>query len=105
MQLISHPSYPWTANENVKRSQRQQISPELNENSVYSPDVSIKDYLADAVVAPNALDDVTYLDEDDDDAIDYDLNGYFNSVNQDNINDFYYYINQLLSKKPIQKTM
>lgn len=90
----------WTTNENVKRSQRQQMNADLSENSVFSPDVSIKDYLADA---PNALEDIAYLD--DDDSVDYDLNGYFNSVNQDNINDFYYYINQLLSKKPNQKTI
>lgn len=101
MQLVSHPSY-WATNENVKRSQQQQISPELSENSVY-PDVNIKDYLADAAVAQSAPDEVSYLD--DDDGLDYDLNGYFNSVNQDNINDFYFYINQLLSKKPNQKTM
>lgn len=99
--LVSHPSY-WSTNENVKRSQ-QQVRPESGENNGYSPDVSIKDYLADAAVAPNALDDVAYLD--DDDSPDYDLNGYFNSVNQDNINDFYLYINQLLSKKPNQKTI
>jgi hypothetical protein len=101
MQLVSHPSY-WTTNENVKRSQQpQQISPGLlNENSVYNPDVSIKDYLADgSAMAP---DEMTYLD-DDDSLLDYDLNGYFNTVNQDNINDFYLYINQLLSKKPNQK--
>lgn len=97
MQLVSHPSY-WSTNENVKRSQQQQISPELDENSVYSSDVNIKDYLSDTAVAPNGADDITYLD--DDNATDYDLNGYFNSVNQDNINDFYFYINQLLSKKP-----
>lgn len=104
MQLVSHPSY-WSTNENVKRSQQQQISPEMNDNSVYNPDVSIKDYLADAAaLAPNAIEDVTYLDDENDGA-DYELNGYFNSVNQDNINDFYYYINQLLSKKPNQKTI
>lgn len=99
--LVSHPSY-WSANENVKRSQ-QQVRSESGENNGYSPDVSIKDYLADAAVVPNALDDVAYLD--DDDSPDYHLNGYFNSVNQDNINDFYLYINQLLSKKPNQKTI
>lgn len=104
MQLVAHPSY-WSTNENVKRSQQQQISPELSDNSVYNPDVSIKDYLADAAaIAPNALDDISYLD-DEDDGVDEELNGYFNSVNQDNINDFYYYINQLLSKKPNQKTI
>lgn len=90
MQLVSNPY--WSTNENVKRSQQQQ--------PVYNPDESVKDYLADAAVVPNG-EDITYLD--DDDSLDYDLNGYFNSVNQDNINDFYYYINQLLSKKPNQK--
>ncbi|CRL05677.1 CLUMA_CG018708, isoform A [Clunio marinus] len=98
MQLISN-QY-WTTNDNVKRSYRQPSNGDMNENSVYSSDVSIRDYLADA--APNALDEVTYFD-DDDDLVDYDINGYFNSVNQDNINDFYYYINQLLSEKPNQK--
>lgn len=102
MQLVSHPSY-WMTNENVKRSEQQQISPGLNENNVYSPDVSIKDYLADAALASSGIDDITYLD--DDDATDYDLNGYFNTVNQDNINDFYLYINQMLSKQPNQKTI
>lgn len=102
MQLVSHPSY-WSTNDNVKRSQQPQINPELDENSFYSPDISIKDYLADSAAAPNAVDDITYLD--DDDGADYDLNGYFNSVNQDNINDFYFYINQLLSKKPNLKTI
>lgn len=104
MQLVSHPSY-WSTNENVKRSQQQQISSGLfNENSVYTPDVSIKDYLADGpAIMP---DDMTYFDDDDDDnSLDYDLNGYFNSVNQDNINDFYLLINQLLSKKSNQKTI
>ena len=102
MQLVSHPSY-WTTNENVKRSQQQKISPGLfNENSVYGPDVSIKDYLADGPV--NAPDDMTYFD-DDDSSEDDELNGYFNTINQDNINDFYFYINQLLSKKPNQKTI
>jgi hypothetical protein len=102
MQLVSHPSY-WTTNENVKRSQQQKISPGLfNENSVYNSDVSIKDYLADGPV--NAPDDMTYID-DDDSSVDYNINGYFNSINQDNINDFYLYINQLLSKKPNQKTI
>jgi hypothetical protein len=109
MQLVAHPSH-WT-NDNVKRSQQQQqqqqqqMIADLSENSIYSPDVNIKDYLADAAIAPNALDDITYLDDGGDDSADYDLNGYFNSVNQDNINDFYYYINQLLSKKPNQKTI
>lgn len=103
MQLVSHPSY-WATNDNVKRSQQQQISPDMSDSSAYGPDVSIKDYLADtAPIAPNAFDEMSYLD--DDDAGDYDLNGYFNSVNQDNINDFYLYINQLLSKKPNQKTI
>ena len=102
MQSVSRPSY-WSTNENVKRSQQQQISPELDESSVYSPEINIKDYLADAAVAPNAVDDITYLD--DGDSADYDLNGYFNNVNQDNINDFYLYINQLLSKKPNLKTI
>lgn len=102
MQLVSHPSY-WTTNENVKRSQQQKISPGLfNDNSVFSSDVSIKDYLADGPVN-SPPDDMAYFD--DDDPIDYDLNGYFNSINQDNINDFYFYINQLLSKKPNQKTI
>lgn len=96
MQLVSHPS-DWATNENVKRSQ--QINADSNENTALSPDVSIKDYLADA---PIALDDIAYLDDDESD--DYDINNYFNSVNQDNINDFYFYINQLLSKKPNQKT-
>jgi hypothetical protein len=98
MQLAGHSSSYWT-NDNVKRSQQtqqQQISPDLSENNVFSPD-NVKDYLD----ATNQADDVTYLD--DDESNDYDLNGYFNSVNQDNINDFYLYINQLLSKKPNQK--
>ena len=110
MQLVSHPSY-WSTNENVKRSQQlqqqqqpqqQQMRSDSSENNPYTPDVSIKDYLADAAVARSAIDDIAYLD--DDDSLDYDLNGYFDSVNQDNINDFYYYINQLLSKKPNQKS-
>lgn len=102
MQLIANPSY-WSTNENVKRSQQQPLtSSEFMEN-IYSPDVSIKDYLSDAAVGPNALEDMAYWD--DDDATDYDVNGYFNSVNQDNINDFYQYINQLLSKKPNQKSI
>lgn len=89
MQL--YPSY-WSTNENVKRSSSQ----------AYNPDVSIRDYLVDsAAFAPN--DNTIYFDDDDD--TDYDLNGYFNSVNQDNINDFYLYINQVLSKKPDQKTI
>lgn len=96
MPLVSHPSY-WTTNENVKRSQQQEINTEFDESTVYSPDINIKDYLADVAVAPNVVDDITYLD--DEDAADYELNGYFNNVNQDNINDFYFYINQLLSKK------
>lgn len=102
MQLVSHPpdQIGWAINENVKRSQ--QIS-DFNENAALNPDVSIKDYLSDAAVSPNnALDDIAYLDDDDSDA--YDLNNYFNSVNQDNINDFYLYINQLLSKNSNQKT-
>jgi hypothetical protein len=100
MQLAGHRSSYWT-NDNVKRSQQtqqqqQQISSDLGENNLFSPEDNVKDYLD----ATNDV-DVTYLD--DDDAVDYDLNGYFNSVNQDNINDFYLYINQLLSKKPTQK--
>lgn len=100
LQLVPHQSY-WTTNDNVKRSKQHQISPDMGDNTVFSPDVSIKDYLADAAFATNAIDDMTYLDDD----VDYDLNGYFNNVNQDNINDFYFYINQLLSKKANQKSI
>lgn len=103
MQLVSRPSY-WMTNENVKRSQHKQLNPELDENAVFNPDLDMKDYLADAAVEQNAVaDETTYFD--DDDATDYDINGYFNSVNQDNINDFYFYINQLLNRKPNLKTI
>lgn len=101
MQLVSHSSSDWAINENVKRSQ--QINFDSNDNNkALNPDVSIKDYLADAAVSNALLDDIAYMDDDESD--DYELNNYFNSVNQDNINDFYFYINQLLSKKPNQKT-
>lgn len=70
---------------------------------------NIKDYInanVNGVILPqsnpNSIDDATYFEEDD--GLDYDINGIFNSVNQDNINDFYFYINQLLSKKSNQKS-
>lgn len=101
MQLLSHSSY-WPTNENVKRSQQQQqIGSEMNGNGDYNAgqnDINMFNIKALIAADPNAIDDENYID--DDDSLDYDVNGYFNSVNQDNINDFYYYINQLLSKKP-----
>lgn len=99
MQLVANPSSYWSTNDNVKRSSiSQQTDQQFNE----SPDVSMKDYYAD-MPAPNpSTDEMIYFDEDGDEN-DYDINAYFNRINQDNINDFYYEINQLLSRKPIQK--
>lgn len=97
MQLVSHSSY-WPTNENVKRSQQQQQQDIVGNNIFNTMDeneFNMKDYLTGGM---SPIDDMTYFE--DDDGLDYDLNGYFNSVNQDNINDFYFYINQLLSKKP-----
>jgi hypothetical protein len=103
MQLVSHSSSYWPVNENVKRSQQMTASSqEVAGNGAYQADESefnVKDYMAGLP----QFDDVTYLE--DDDALDYDINGFFNSVNNDNINDFYFYINQLLSKKPNQKSI
>jgi hypothetical protein len=104
MQLISHSSY-WPANENVKRSQQQQQeqNADMSENSFYNT-LDVNDFLQQQQQQPlsSGMDDVTYFEDDDD--LDY-VNGFFNSVNQDNINDFYFYINQLLSKKPNQKSI
>jgi hypothetical protein len=107
MQLVANPSY-WSTNDNVKRSSMslvQQGNQQYNENP---DDVSMKDYYGE-MSAPTSLsgDEMIYFDDDGDDdndeASNYDLNAYFNRINQDNINDFYYEINQLLSRKPIQK--
>lgn len=105
IQLVANPSY-WTTNDNVKRSfisQQQQQQQQYDE----SPDVSsIRDYYADLAAPSIPADDITYFDDDeDDDAPPYytsnnDVNAYFSRINQDNINDFYYEINKLLSRKP-----
>jgi hypothetical protein len=103
-QFMSRSSY-WSPNE--KRSQQQQQSAEVAGNSnsnIYSPldenELYIKEYLQPA----NSLDEMAYLEGDEEEP-DYEANGLFNTINEDNINDFYFYINQLLSKKPNQKSI
>lgn len=105
MQLVSHSSYWPSQNENVKRSQQPQVLSGSSSSGSNFDDLNVKDYLGDM---PSVLQSENDSSADDgvmyDD--DYDLNGFFNSVNQDNINDFYFYINQLLSsKKSNQKSI
>lgn len=108
MQLESHSSYWPSANENVKRSQQPQaLSSDSGGSNLFGSEeneFNVKDYLGDMPSSSqsdnSASDDAVMYDDD------YDINGYFNSVNQDNINDFYFYINQLLSsKKSNQKSI
>lgn len=87
MQLVSHSSYWPSQNENVKRSQTLSSSDSGGSNF---DDPNVKDYPGDM---PSSSSDGVMYDDD------YDLNGFFDNVNQDNINDFYFYINQLLSSK------
>ncbi|KAG5674165.1 hypothetical protein PVAND_004148 [Polypedilum vanderplanki] len=111
-QLMSRSSSSyWSTNE--KRSQQQtqqQQSAEAtgNNNNIYIPLEESEPYvLADRSPSQNVnnnLEEVAYV-EDDDDGSDYEINGFFNSINDDNINDFYFYINQLLNKKPNQKSI
>jgi hypothetical protein len=97
MQLVSHSSYWPSQNENVKRSQVLSSSDSGGSNF---DDLNVKDYLGDMPSSSQSESDGVMYDDD------YDLNGFFNSVNQDNINDFYFYINQLLSsKKSNQKSI
>lgn len=117
MQLISHSSY-WPANENVKRSQQVfenggNINMFGNEvgggSSSDETEYNLKDFSLGAMPYSlsssydnsntNINDDEVMYDED------YGVNGMFSNVNQDNINDFHFYINHLLSKKPNQKTI
>lgn len=112
-QFIQYPSSPYWSNENAKRSSQQfQMTPSNNHNNEMDGiesgnDPGETDYRAmkDYFNARNGLieNDVKYFD--DDNGLDYDVNGFFNSINDDNINDFYLYINQLLGKKPNQKSI
>lgn len=98
------------SNENIKRSSELRI-PQSNEyegldsgggNYPGESDYRMsKDYFNDR----NGLIDNDAKYFEDDNGLDYDVNGFFNSINDDNINDFYLYINQLLSKKPNQKSI
>jgi hypothetical protein len=109
IQLISHSSSAyWPANENVKRSQQQQTLESGSSNNIFNniDESEFKDYPLGGL--PPSSYDNSIVGSNDDEVIyddDYDANGFFNSVNQDNINDFYYYINHLLSKKPNQKSI
>lgn len=92
-QFVANPSY-WSANDNVKRSfipQQQQYDE--------APDVSMNDYYDVPIITA----DDAYTDDDTDLPYLDDANAYFNRINQDNINDFYYEINKLLSRKPNPK--
>lgn len=91
MQLAANPSY-WSTSDNVKRS----FIPQQQYDE--APDVSISDYYPDLSASDV---DAAYVDEDD--YANYntnDANAYFNRINQDNINEFYREINELLSRKP-----
>lgn len=110
MQLVSHSSYWPSASENVKRSQQQSENIGGGDESEFNlkeysllgngmPLSSSSSSSYEGIGGSNANDDEVMYDDD------YDVNGFFNSVNQDNINDFYFYINNLLSKKPNQKTI
>lgn len=106
MQFVANPSPYWSTNDNVKRSSISLIQQQADQQ--YPDDVSMKDYYGDLSAPANLNgDEMIYFDDDGDDdndeASNYDLNAYFNRINQDNINDFYYEINQLLSRKPNQK--
>lgn len=113
MQLVSHSSSSyWPANENVKRSQQQhqQQVLESGSNSIFNggDESEFKDYQLGGMPSSSSYDNSIVGGNNDDEVMyddDYDANGFFNSVNQDNINDFYYYINHLLSKKPNQKSI
>lgn len=124
MQLISHSSY-WPANENVKRSQQafenggninmfgnavggnNNVGSSSSDESEYN----LKDFSFGGMPSSSSsssLYDNSNTNINDDEVMydeDYDVNGMFSNVNQDNINDFYFYINHLLSKKPNQKTI
>lgn len=109
MQLVSHSSY-WPANENVKRSKQQQQVLESGSNNIFNggDESEFKDYPLGGMPPSSSYDNSIISSSNDDEVMyddDYDGNGFFNSVNQDNINDFYYYINHLLSKKPNQKSI
>lgn len=107
MQLVSHSSY-WP--ENVKRSQLENG----NNNNIFGSvgdesEFNLKDYSLGEMPSSNDNSNSNNNNNNNDDEVmyddDYDVNGFFDSVNQDNINDFYFYINHLLSKKPNQKTI
>lgn len=108
MQLLSYPSYLYQTNDNMKRS----ALPASGSSSLAGgDDVNQNNYGNinddDFMVMPNGnslniggssseIDDVTY-DDDEDTNYGPSSNGFFNNVNDDNINDFYLYINELLS--------
>lgn len=108
MQLLSYPSYLYQTNDNMKRS----ALPASGTSSLAGGDDVIQNNYGninddDFMVMPNGnslniggssseIDDVTY-DDDEDTNYGPSSNGFFNNVNEDNINDFYLYINELLS--------
>jgi hypothetical protein len=115
MQLISYPSY--MANTNDKRSSQQQRQTKtqqepqkLTKASMNMEDMNSK---VNKVINSNTIgedfnlpsdedaiyfdDDGAYLNEDPYDSNNNNnVNEFFNNFNQDNINDYYYYLNQLL---------
>lgn len=106
MQLLSYPSYLYQTNDNMKRS----ALPASGASSLAGvDDVNQNNYgnlndddfigMSNSMTIggnSNEIDDVTY-DDDEDTNYGPTSNGFFNNVNEDNINDFYLYINELLS--------
>lgn len=110
MQLLSYPSYLYQTNDNMKRS----ALPASGTSSLAAGDdanrnnygnINDDEYMVMPVGnslniggggSSSEVDDVTYVDDED---TNYGpaSNGFFNNVNEDNINDFYLYINELLS--------
>lgn len=107
MQLLSYPSYLYQTNDNMKRS----ALPASGTSSLAGGDIvnqnnygniNDDDFMGMANSlniggSSSEIDDVTY-DDDEDTNYGSTSNGFFNNVNDDNINDFYLYINELLSK-------
>ena len=102
MQLVSHSSY-WP--ENVKRSQVENGNNNIFSSSSSSVGDESEDYSLGGLPFDNSISNNNNNNNDDEVIYDDDYNAFFDSVNQDNINDFYFYINRLLSKKPNQKTI